>query len=81
MYKKKCAPCYMAHPLVCGAIAVLAVMGAVGVVMAMKKKAKRLGRAAKRLGCECVDGIKQAAEDMMECGAEAMQRIADECRT
>lgn len=81
MFKKKCAPCYAVHPIVCGAVAGLAVIGLCGVVMAMKKKAKRLGSAARRLGCNCMESAKQMTEEMMESGAEAMERLANECRT
>ena len=79
MVKKKCAPCYVAHPIICGAIAGLAVIGLCGVVMAMKKKATRLGKAAKRLGCECMDSVERATEDLMERSADAMHRMADKC--
>ncbi|MBQ8174652.1 MAG: hypothetical protein IJ009_04540 [Clostridia bacterium] len=75
MIKKKCAPCYVAHPIVCGAVVGLAIIGLCGVVMAMKKKTKKLGKAVKQLGSDCVDKVEQVTEDMMQSGMDMMQRM------
>ncbi len=78
--KKKCAPCYISHPLLCGMIAGFAIIGVAGVVMAVKRKAHRLGQAAKRMGCDCVDSVREATEDMLDDGAEAARDMIDRMR-
>jgi hypothetical protein len=65
--KKKSESCsVLSHPVVCGAIIGLAVIGACGVVMAIKKKKKRLSRAAKGMGCECVENVCDMTEEAMD---------------
>ena len=78
MYKKKCSPCYVAHPILCGMIVGFAVIGICGMVMAMKKKAKRLGKAAKQIGCDCMNSIEEATENMMESGMDMIHRFTKE---
>ena len=78
--KKKCAPCYMSHPILCGMIASFAIIGVAGVVMAVKSKARRLATAAKRMGCDCVDHVKEVTEDMLDDGAEAVEDMIDRMR-
>ena len=78
MMKKKCEPCYMAHPLVCGAVAGLAVIGLVGVALAVKKKGKCWGRSAKQFGCECVDSIERKTEDLIEKSMDAMRHMTND---
>ncbi len=79
MMKKKCEPCYVVHPIVCGAVAGLAVIGLLGVVMAVKKKGRTLGKSAKQFGCSCIDSIEEKAEDLMQESAEAMRRMTKSC--
>lgn len=79
MMKKKCAPCYVVHPVVCGAVAGLAVIGLFGVIMAVKKKGRTLGRSAKQFGCSCLDSIEEKAEDLMQESADAMRRMTKSC--
>ena len=74
-YKKKCAPCYVEHPVICATAAVFCVIGAVGVVMAFKKKAKKLACTAKSLGCACVENVKNATETVMDEGLNMMERM------
>ena len=65
--KKKNESCLsLSHPVVCGAIVGFAVIGICGVVMAVKKKKKRLARAAKRLGESCVENVCDMTEDALE---------------
>ncbi len=74
-YKKKCAPCYVEHPVICATAAVFCVIGAVGVVMAVKKKAGRLARTAKSVGCACVQNVKEATEAVMDEGMNMMAHM------
>ena len=78
--KKKCAPCYMSHPLLCGMIAGFAIIGVAGVAMAIKSKAHRLATAAKQMGCNCMDQVKETAENMLDNGTEAMEDMIDRMR-
>lgn len=71
--KKKKASCMMPHPVLCGAIVGFAVIGIYGVVMAVKKKKKSLSKAAKELGCECVENVREMAEDAIDGMAHVMQ--------
>ncbi len=66
--KKKCTPFYLQHPLLCGMIAGFAVIGMCGVLKAVKSKAKRLGNTAKQLGCDCMESVKEKAEELVEGG-------------
>ncbi len=75
--KKKCAPYYMTHPFISGMIVGFAIIGACGVVMAVKGKAKRLGQAAKQLGCECMETVKEKTEDLIEDGMDAMDDMME----
>lgn len=79
--KKKCTPYYMSHPILCGMIAGFAVIGVCGVVMAVKNKAKRLGKAAKKLGCECMESVKETTEDLIEDGMEAVDNMMERCKS
>lgn len=65
--KKKCeCGAIFSHPVICGAIVGFAVIGICGVVMAVKKKKKRLARAAKRMGCDCVENVCDMTEDAID---------------
>ena len=65
--KKKCEPCsIIPHPVICGVVVGFAVLGICGVVMAIKKKKKGLARAAKKMGCECVDSVCDMTEDAID---------------
>lgn len=73
--KKKCAPLFIAHPVLCGMVVGFAVIGAFGVVTAMKSKADKLKKAAEDVGCACVEGVKQTAEDVMESGIQMVNNM------
>ncbi len=73
--KKKYTPVYVAHPFLTAAGAALCVVGAAGVVMAFKKKAKKLAAVAETVGCACVQNVKEAAETMMDSGMDMMARM------
>ena len=65
--KKKSAACtVLEHPVLCGAVIGFAVIGVCGVVMAIKKKKKRLARAAKNMGCECMESVCDMTEEAMD---------------
>ena len=73
--KKKCAPLYVEHPVICATAAAFCVIGAVGVIMAVKKKAGRLAMTAKQMGCACVQNVKSATETVMDEGISMMERM------
>lgn len=75
-HKKKSTPCMM-NPVLCMAVIGFAVIGACGVFCAVKKKAGRLKNAAKKLGCECMEGAQQTAENILEEGMEAAEKMMD----
>ena len=65
--KKKNEPCgFFAHPVLCGAIIGFAAIGVCGVVMAIKRKKKRMAKAAKRMGCDCVESVCDMTEDAID---------------
>lgn len=75
---KKCMPLLIAHPVICGMVAGFAVIGVFGVVMAMKSKADKLKKAAEDIGCACVEGVKEAAEGVMESGINMVNNMMPE---
>jgi hypothetical protein len=75
MFNKKCTPFYMAHPIACGMVLGLSIIGFCGVVMAMKQKSNSLGKAVKRLGADCVCKVEEVAENAMEEGIQAIEHL------
>lgn len=73
--KKKCEPCHamLPHPILCGAVAGFAILGICGVFMAIHKKKKRLCKAAKKMGCDCVENVCDMTEDAMDNMEHLMQ--------
>jgi hypothetical protein len=79
LMKKKCEPCYVVHPVICGAVAGLAVIGLVGVALAIRRKGKCWGRTAKDFGNACIDSIEEKAEDLMQKSMDAMKHMNKSC--
>lgn len=75
---KKCGSMILSHPVICGMVAGFAVIGVFGVVMAMKTKADKLKKAAEDVGCACVEGVKEAAENVMESGINMVNNMMPE---
>lgn len=73
--KKKCEPCkaMLPHPILCGAVAGFAILGVCGVWMAIHKKKKRLCKAAKKMGCDCMENVCDMTEDAMDNMEHLMQ--------
>ncbi|MBR7146776.1 MAG: hypothetical protein IKD11_03535 [Oscillospiraceae bacterium] len=75
---KKCSSLILCHPVICGMVAGFAVIGVWGVVMAVKNKGDKLKKAAEDVGCACVEGVKNAAEGMMESGINMVNNMMPE---
>lgn len=75
---KKCGSVLIAHPVICGMVAGFAVIGVFGVVMAMRTKADKLKKAAEDVGCACVEGVKEVAENAMESGINMVNNMMPE---
>ncbi len=75
--KKRCPPCYVSHPILCGMIVGFGVIGVWGVFLAAKQKASKLAQAAQKAGGACVESVKDTAANLMENGAEALGAMAE----
>ena len=71
--KKQTGVCV--HPLVAFTVLGFAVMGMWGAVTAVKTKACKLKKAVSELGCDCVDAVREKAEDLMDEGIHAAERL------
>ena len=74
MCKKKKSGIYM-HPVLTVMVVGFAVIGVCGVASAVKKKACALKEVAKTIGCECVHSVSEKAEEMMQSGMQAAERM------
>lgn len=63
------------HPLVAFAVLGFAAVGMWGMICAVKNKACRLKKTACELGCDCVEAVREKAEDLMEEGIHAAERL------
>lgn len=63
------------HPVLCGMLVGFAAIGVCGVAMAVKKKGKKLGRAAGQAGSACVESVKEMAASAMEDGLQKVDGL------
>ena len=75
---KKGASLLLCHPVLTGMVMGFAVIGAFGVVMAVKSKGQKLKKAAEDVGTACVEGVKEAAENAMESGLNMVNNMMPE---
>jgi hypothetical protein len=59
-------------------VAGFAVIGVWGVITAVKSNGQKLKKAAEDVGCACVEGVKEAAENAMESGIQMMNNMMPE---
>jgi len=71
--KKQSGVCV--HPLVAFTVLGFATVGMWGVFCAVRSKACKLKRTVSELGCDCVDAVCEKAEDLMEEGIHAAERL------
>ncbi len=63
------------HPVLCGMLVGFAAIGVCGVAMAVKKKGKKLGRAAGQAGSACVESVREMAANAMEDGIQKVDGL------
>ena len=71
MYGRKKPAFPMQHPVITTMVIGFAVIGACGVFAALRQKADKLRQAAKKMGCDCIQQVGKATEDMLEDGMDA----------
>lgn len=71
--KKKSGVCV--HPVLAVTLLGFAAVGMLGVACAVKKKAGAMKKAAKKLGCACVDSACEKTEDALAEGIAAAEKL------
>ena len=71
--KKQSGVCV--HPLVAFTVLGFAAVGMWGMYCAVKKKACKLKKTVSDLGCDCVEAVCEKAEDLMDEGIHAAERL------